>query len=154
MTNWISFMHLADITVLECIGLAGAALYSLGYFLAAYDRLPSQSPLYYLCKMLAAVLVMISLTESFNLASAVIQAFFIFVSVIGILRHFDARRRERAYAMSQAALGGQTTKPALPPRTVPRSDRSGRSAMPFVSGHPETADRNCRNRSDLGCPNS
>lgn len=98
---------ISAISIREVIGLCGAALYSLGYLLAAYDRLPSQSPAYYILKLVAAVLVMISLTSSFNLASLVIQVFFIVVSVIGICRHLDLRRRQRAFARSCQAVGGR-----------------------------------------------
>lgn len=85
------------LTTAELLGLAGAALYAGGYLLAAYDRLPSQSPLYYLTKLVAAGLVLFSLTESFNLAAAVIQVFFVVISLIGIFRHLGAWRQRRAY---------------------------------------------------------
>ncbi len=95
----------ADISIWEVCGLCGAMLYAFSYLLAAFDRLPSQSPLYYLSKLVAAVLVMISLIHSFNLASVVIQLFFIAISVIGICRHLDARRRARARVRSYHAVG-------------------------------------------------
>ncbi len=100
-----------QITAHEALGLLGATVYSVSYVLSAYDRLPSQSPLYYLSKLVAAVLVLISLSQNFNLASAVIQIFFVTVSVIGIFRHLDARRRSRAYAQSQHAPGGTAATP-------------------------------------------
>ncbi|MDJ0638224.1 MAG: hypothetical protein QNJ20_05280 [Paracoccaceae bacterium] len=81
-----------QISISETIGLAGALLYSISYLLAAYDRLPSQSPYYYVSKLVAAAMVLISLAQNFNLASAIIQVFFITVSMIGILRHLHNRR--------------------------------------------------------------
>ncbi len=90
----------------EAFGLSGAILYSVGYVLAAYDRLPSQSPIYYAIKLVAAGLVLISLAQDFNLASVVIQIFFIAVSLIGIIRHFSPQRRRRAYEVSRHAPGG------------------------------------------------
>ncbi len=98
--------HLLQLSVSETIGLGGALLYSASYLLAAYDRLPSQSPLYYASKLIAASMVLISLSQNFNLASAVIQVFFITVSMIGIYRHIDVQRRMRAYRRSQHAPGG------------------------------------------------
>ncbi len=95
-----------QISAAEALGLSGAILYSIGYLLAAYDRLPSQSPVYYATKLAAASLVLISLWQDFNLASAVIQVFFIAVSLIGILRHFSPRSRSRAYDISRQAPGG------------------------------------------------
>ena len=85
--------HIIQLTTSETIGLGGALLYSVCYLLSAYDRLPSQSPLYYVSKLTAALMVLISLSQNFNLASAVIQVFFITVSLIGIARHLDAPRR-------------------------------------------------------------
>ena len=79
--------HILHFSASDLIGLAGALVYSISYLLAAYDYLPSQSPLYYASKLIAAVLVLISLSQNFNLASAVIQVFFITVSLIGIHRH-------------------------------------------------------------------
>lgn len=101
--------HTLQISPSEAMGLTGAMIYSVSYLAAAYDRLPSQSPLYYASKLVAACLVLISLAQNFNLASAVIQIFFITVSLIGILRHLDARRRQRAYERSRHALGGTVT---------------------------------------------
>ncbi|MEM6385751.1 MAG: hypothetical protein AAF718_05890 [Pseudomonadota bacterium] len=95
-----------QISASEAFGLSGAILYSVGYVLSAYDKLPSQSPIYYATKLLAAVLVLISLVQDFNLASAVIQVFFITVSLVGIIRHFSPQRRGQAYRTSQHAPGG------------------------------------------------
>lgn len=135
---------LPDVTVWETIGLSGAALYTLSYFLTAYDRLPSQSPLYYLCKLSAACLVLVSLTEKFNLASAVIQVVFISVSMVGIARHMDARRRSRFVA-----------DPLHAPYPEPSELERTATVLPvFRRAQASTADRNCRKRSDFGAPNS
>lgn len=92
----------------DACGLSGALLYSAGYLLAAYDRMPSQSPIYYATKLIAALLVLISLVQDFNLASAIIQVFFITVSMIGIARHFGPERRAAAEqrSLSQRAPQG------------------------------------------------
>ena len=108
-----------QLTTSEVLGLSGAALYSIGYVLSAYDRLPSQSPVYYAVKLLAACLVLFSLFRDFNLASAVIQVFFIAVSLIGIVRHFSPKRRRRAYERSRRAPCGtyeRLLSPAVPDR--------------------------------------
>ncbi len=98
-----------QISASEALGLSGAMIYAVGYLLAAYDRLPSQSPIYYATKLTAAGLVLISLFQDFNLASAVIQVFFIVVSLIGIIRHFSPQRRRRAYEVSRHAPGGTSS---------------------------------------------
>ncbi len=111
----------------EALGLSGAVLYSVSYLLSAYDRLPSQSPIYYLTKLAAASLVLISLYQDFNLASAVIQVFFIVVSLIGVVRHFSPQRRTRAYERSRHAPGGMSARSggyALMDRKAPGPLRS------------------------------
>ena len=84
------------LTASEAIGLTGALIYATGYLLSAYDKLPSQSPAYYGLKLLAALCVLISLAQNFNLASAVIQVFFIAVSLVGIARHAERSSKPQA----------------------------------------------------------
>lgn len=76
-------------------GLAGAATYICNYLLIAMDRLSSRSPVYYVLQMTGASLVMLSLTAHFNMAAAIVQGFFILVSVLGIYRHLRPHRRIR-----------------------------------------------------------
>lgn len=110
-----------NLSTQESLGLLGAMIYAGGYLMSAYDRLPSQSPLYYLSKLIAALLVLVSLAQSFNLASAVIQIFFVCVSIIGIFRHLDAQRRSRAYARSRHAPGGAPDEITDVGETIKRS---------------------------------
>ena len=70
---------------LEAIGVAGFALYVLNYGLLTIHRLTSQSKAYFVLNMFAASCVLIGLTHSFNLASALIQGFWIVISVVAIL---------------------------------------------------------------------
>lgn len=113
--------HLSQVTPLDGVGIAGALIYSGLYLLSAYDRLPSQSPLYYAGKLVAAVLVLVSLTASFNLAATLIQVFYIGVSVIGVQRHLGARRRRRAYEMSlhAPAAGAMAAETVVVPTEDP-----------------------------------
>ena len=80
----------------EYVGVLGAVIYAARYLLVAYDRLPSQCPAHYWSSLVAALLVMVSLYQSFNLPAALTQVFFVIVSIIGIARHSgSARRRHR-----------------------------------------------------------
>lgn len=90
------------------MGLIGAVIYVLSFALAALDLVPSKAPLYYLLKLVAAGLVLISLSESFNLAAAVIQVFFIVISVIGLLRHAHRSGKQRT-ALPQPSWGVSKT---------------------------------------------
>jgi hypothetical protein len=116
----------------EVCGLSGALLYSVGYLLSAYDKLPSQSPVYYLTKLAAAALVLVSLMHDFNLASAVIQVFFISVSLIGIIRHFNPQRRRQAYEASKHAPGGTIPASGGPPKRSKHLPGALRAPHPYA----------------------
>ncbi|MBD3662585.1 CBU_0592 family membrane protein [Sulfitobacter aestuariivivens] len=70
---------------LEVIGLLGFVLYVVGYLLIALRRLTGGSIAHFTINLVAATLVLISLTASFNLPSAMIQTFWIGISVVGIV---------------------------------------------------------------------
>lgn len=93
-------------SVYEIVGLCGAATYVGAYFLAALDRVPSQSSLFYALQAIAALMVAVSLVVQFNTASAVIQSFFFMVSVWGMVRHSGQKRQARALSRSAEAIRG------------------------------------------------
>lgn len=70
--------------VFEVIGIIGFALYVMNYTLLTVNWMTSQSTSYFVLNMLAASLVLIGLTHSFNLASALIQSFWIVISIVAI----------------------------------------------------------------------
>lgn len=88
-------MIFSGLSLWEFAGLLGATLYILSYALAALDVVPSNSPSYYMLKLFAALLVLTSLSNSFNLSAAVIQVFFILISLVGLLRHLHVAGRKR-----------------------------------------------------------
>lgn len=92
--------HIPD-ALLTASGLAGAAIYAVTYVLVAFDRMPSQTANFYATRLLAAVLVGVSLLQTFHLATAVIQGFFVAVSILGLVRHLGAGREAAAYRRSQ-----------------------------------------------------
>lgn len=71
--------------VFELIGVAGFALYVLNYSLLTLHRITSHSKTYFVINMIAASFVLIGLTNSFNLASALIQGFWIVISITAII---------------------------------------------------------------------
>ena len=86
--------YIPNLDLWEILGVLGALTYSVRYLLVAFDRLPSQDPAHYWSSLAAALLVMVSLYHSFNLAAALTQVFFVIVSVIGIARHTKGRRKK------------------------------------------------------------
>ena len=74
-------------------GLLGVLLYVIGFFCLSTGRLDSNRPTYFVLVLTAASLVMISLTSDFNLSAALIQGFYISMSIGAILLRLRAWRR-------------------------------------------------------------
>jgi hypothetical protein len=75
----------------ELAGLAGFALYMGSYLLLNAGSLDGRSYGYAAMNLAAAACVLVSLTESFNLASALIQASWIAISLFGLVRLWHKR---------------------------------------------------------------
>lgn len=85
-----------DLTVIcRVIGVVGFSIYVVGFFGLCTGRLSSATPRYFCLVFLAASCVMVSLTVDFNLSAALIQGFYIVMSMGGIL----LRRRPAALAI-------------------------------------------------------
>ena len=70
----------------ELAGFAGVAFYILAYALLQFGLLKGSGYVYTALNLAAAILVLVSLTAHFNLYSAMIQIFWITLSVIGLAR--------------------------------------------------------------------
>lgn len=77
----------------EMIGVAGFVLYVLNYGLITIKWLNSDDISYFLLNWLAASFVLVGLIQSFNLASALIQIFWIGISTVAIVIRLRDRRR-------------------------------------------------------------
>lgn len=82
-----------DPYALEMAGVAGFGLYVTNYTLLTFHRLHSHDALYFGINLVAATLVLVSLTASFNLASAMIQIFWVFISSTAIVLRLKRKRR-------------------------------------------------------------
>ncbi len=80
-------------TVYDLIGLAGVGLIVIAYVLLQTERVKYSDVPYLLANGIGAGLVLLSLIDNFNLAAAVVEAFWLVVSVYGLWR---ARRTEKA----------------------------------------------------------
>ena len=85
--------------VFDAIGIAGFALYVLNYGLLTLQRDWSARVSYFAINWMAASFVLIGLTSSFNLASAMIQIFWIAISTVGIVIRMRRRRQPRFESM-------------------------------------------------------
>ncbi len=68
----------------EIIGVAGFGLYVMNYTLLTFHRLHSHDALYFAINLVAAACVLAGLLVSFNLASALIQLFWVIISTAAI----------------------------------------------------------------------
>ncbi|WP_137701538.1 CBU_0592 family membrane protein [Marimonas lutisalis] len=79
----MSFTH--ELSFYEIAGIIGFTIYVFNYAMLTLRRLSGDSVVYYMLNFSAAGLVLLGLTVSFNLASAMIQMFWIAMSSLGIL---------------------------------------------------------------------
>lgn len=123
----------------DLIGVTGFGLYVLNYSLLTLRKISADQTRYFVLNMLAASMVMVGLMSAFNLASALIQGFWIVISIVGIatrLRQHAARVQSPAVA--HARYG------AIENRIVPRFVSRQRPAGRWADGFQETY------RPDLG----
>lgn len=69
----------------EMIGVAGFALYVINYSLLTLRYVDGNCLSYFVSNLLAASFVLVGLTVSFNLAAALIQLFWVAMSLFGIV---------------------------------------------------------------------
>lgn len=68
---------MVEMNIYEAIGVAGFALYVMNYLLLTIEKVSSEQASYFVLNWFAATFVSIGLVQSFNLASALIQIFWI-----------------------------------------------------------------------------
>ncbi len=79
--------------VLNLLGVVGFAIYVLNYCLISFNRLNPGCIAFFALNLLASSLVLISLMGAFNLASALIQSFWIVISIAAIYLRVRAGHR-------------------------------------------------------------
>ena len=86
---------LAHLEFFDLLGVIGAALYIGNYSLLVMRRFSTDEPGYFVVNLLAASLLLLSLSQAFNLGAALIQFFFLVMSVVGIVSRLHPLRRLR-----------------------------------------------------------
>lgn len=76
----------------DTIGLLGVSLVLLAYGLLQTEKVRSDQMAYPLINLIGAILILVSLTRTFNLASFVIEICWIGISLYGIAKVLRARR--------------------------------------------------------------
>ncbi len=103
----------------DAIGVAGFGLYVLNYTLLTVRRVRSDHIAYFAINGAAASMVLVGLMSSFNLASAMIQIFWIGISAIAIF--IRLRRPTQADVLFNAdQLGRAVPMTGIQISTVPR----------------------------------
>ncbi|WP_120500970.1 hypothetical protein [Roseovarius sp. EL26] len=89
-----SSIEMIDVFILcRAIGLLGFSIYVIGFFCLCSGRLSSATPGYFLLTFIASSCVMVSLIVEFNLSAALIQLFYIVMSLGGIIIRLSHRKQ-------------------------------------------------------------
>lgn len=75
-----------NIMIPDMVGLGGVSLVVGTYFLSQIGRMRVDRPAYPLLNAVGALMILFSLAHTFNLASAVIEGFWLLISAIGLAR--------------------------------------------------------------------
>ena len=113
-----------DFSIWSAAGLLGVALYLAAYGALQLGFLRGRSPLYTLLNLAAAAFVLVSLTDAFNMSSALIQVFWIVLSVIGLARMAWERSAARFSDEERTFLSKHFA--SLPPHLARKFLRLGR----------------------------
>lgn len=74
--------------MIDAVGLLGTFLVVLAYYLLQLERIHARSLSYNVINLVGAALLLFSLCFNFNLASFVIEIFWIFASLIGLWKYW------------------------------------------------------------------
>lgn len=88
---------MGNIDLYNVIGLLGASMYLLSYFLLNTRKLSGDSINYISMNIVAAICVSISLVEYYNLPSLIIQLFWIVISIVGIYNCISSKHQDNEY---------------------------------------------------------
>ncbi len=79
--------------IANVVGLAGVTLVVVTYFLLQIGRLRVEQLRYSLINAIASVLVLISLAAHWNLSSAIIEGFWLLISLYGCVKWLRGPRK-------------------------------------------------------------
>lgn len=83
---------LSNLTIVDAVGSVGALIVVAAYFATQMRMMNSEDLAFPVVNLLGSVLIVYSLIHNFNLASMLIEGFWIIISLIGIIQHFRLRR--------------------------------------------------------------
>ena len=80
----------------DLLGIIGVVLILATYMLLQLEKLSATSFLYSVTNGLGASLILVSLIYEFNLSAFIIEAFWLLISIYGIVRYFSRNRSRLA----------------------------------------------------------
>ncbi len=78
-----------DYNLYDFTGNIGVALIVVSYLLLQLKKVEGSSLIYSSANALGALLVIVSLTDDFNLSAFVIELFWLVISLIGVVKNFQ-----------------------------------------------------------------
>ncbi|WP_282120956.1 CBU_0592 family membrane protein [Ruegeria atlantica] len=81
-----------SLTFVDAIGSFGALIVVAAYFATQMRMMNSDDLAFPMVNLIGSILIVFSLMQNFNLASMLIEGFWIIISVIGIIQYFRLRR--------------------------------------------------------------
>jgi hypothetical protein len=91
----------ANLNWYDVSGLFGVAAYIGAYFGVQVGRLKPESTAYSVLNLIGPLLVLVSLTDAFNLASFVAQSFWVAITLLGLFKRYRAGARQRRALMAR-----------------------------------------------------
>lgn len=85
-------MDINIITISDIIGILGVILVLISYLLLQVDRMSSADLSYSVINLIGSVMIIVSLMESWNLASVIIEVAWLLISCYGVYRYFRKKR--------------------------------------------------------------
>jgi hypothetical protein len=76
----------------DVVGAVGVVLIVIAYFMLQIGRLRSESLAFSASNAVGAALILFSLYFEFNASAALIEAFWLLISLYGVVRYFARRR--------------------------------------------------------------
>ncbi|WP_371185273.1 CBU_0592 family membrane protein [Thalassotalea maritima] len=88
----------------DIVGMIGTVLTVAAFFLNQVDRIDPKGLPYNIMNLVGAILLLISLSIHFNLASFVIEVFWIFATIVGLYRYHQRNKRIKELQMQADSL--------------------------------------------------
>ena len=118
------------------IGMVGFGLYVLNYVCLTAKKISADHTLYFVVNLLASGMVLVSLASAFNLASAMIQVFWVAISIVGIVTRLRPAMPPKQPAPRALPAETQTRLAAIETQTGPRFVSQRRPAVRWPDGSP------------------